>query len=186
MPADDILLDAEERMEKAVDSLGHSLRTVRTGRASPALLDHVRVDYYGSPTPLKQIASIGAPEPQLIVIRPFDPGSIKDIERAVHQSDIGITPQNDGKFIRLAIPPLSEERRKQLAGQVREMGEDTKVAIRNIRRDANKTADGEKKSGVLTEDDAFRTKDEIQKLTREYEGKIDGAIKTKSDEVLTF
>jgi len=186
MPADDILLDAEERMEKAVDSLGHSLRTVRTGRASPALLDHIRVDYYGSPTPLRQLANIGAPEPQLIVIRPFDPGCIKDIERAVQQSDIGITPQNDGKFIRLVIPPLSEERRKQLASQVREMGEETKVAIRNIRRDANKTADQEKRDGVLAEDEAFRTRDEIQSLTRDYEGKVDEVVKAKSDEVMTF
>jgi len=186
MPADDILLDAEERMEKAVDSLGHSLRTVRTGRASPALLDHIRVDYYGSPTPLRQLANIGAPEPQLIVILPFDPGCIKDIERAVQQSDIGITPQNDGKFIRLVIPPLSEERRKQLASQVREMGEETKVAIRNIRRDANKTADQEKRDGVLAEDEAFRTRDEIQSLTRDYEGKVDEVVKAKSDEVMTF
>ena len=186
MPADDILLEAEERMEKAAEALGHSLRTVRTGRATPALVDHIKVDYYGTPTPLRQIANIGAPEPQLIVIRPFDPTSLKAIEKAIQQSDLGINPQNDGKFIRLAIPPLSEERRKKLAHQVKEMGEEAKLAIRNIRRDANRTADEEKKDGAMAEDQMYHTKDEVQELTKQYEGKVDGLVKAKTEEVMTI
>jgi len=185
MPVDDILLDAEERMEKSVGVLGNSLRALRTGRASPALVEHIRVDYYGTPTPLRQIANIGTPEPQLIVIRPFDPGSLKAIEKAIQQSDIGINPQSDGKFIRLVIPPMSEERRRQLATQVKHMGEEAKVAIRNVRRDANKAIEQAQKDGLISEDEMYRAKEDVQELTKQYEGKVDELVKAKTEEVMT-
>ena len=186
MPADDICLEAMDRMEKSVEALEHKLRTVRTGRASAALVDGIRVDYYGSPTPLRQIANIATPEAQLIVIRPFDPSSAKAIEKAILASEIGITPQNDGKFIRLNVPPLSEERRKRLAAQVRDIGEEAKVAVRNIRRDANKEMDREEKEKTIGEDEAFRGKEEVQKATKDAETRIDGIVERKSEEILRF
>ena len=186
MPMDDILLDSEERMEKAIEVFEHSLRGIRSGRASRALVETVRVDYYGALTPLQQLANIGIPEPQLIVIRPFDPSSIGAIEKAILKSDIGITPSNDGKLVRLAVPPLSEERRKQLASQVRKMGEETKVSLRNIRRDGNKQADREQADSLLSEDDAHKTKDEIQDLIKQYEKKVDEHVAGKSDEIMTI
>lgn len=186
MPADDICLEAMDRMEKSVEALEHKLRTVRTGRASPALVEGVRVDYYGASTPLKQIANIATPEPQLIVIRPFDPTSAKAIEKAILASEIGITPQNDGKFIRLNVPPLSEERRKRLAAQVRDMGEEAKVAVRNIRRDANKDLDREENDKVVSEDEAYRGKDDVQKATKDAETRIDEIVEKKSQEILTL
>ena len=186
MPVEDICFDAMERMEKSVETLRHNLQTVRTGRASPALVENVKVDYYGAATPLKQIANIAAPEPELIMIRPYDPNAIKDIERAIQTSDVGITPQNDGKIIRLVVPALSEERRKQLASQVREMGEETKIAIRNIRRDANKELDREQKDKTISEDEAYSGKEEIQEATKDSESKIDNIVKDKSEEILSF
>ena len=138
MPADDILLEAEEKMEKAVEVFREDMKGVRAGRATPGLVENLRVEYYGTPTPLRQIANIAAPEPRLLVVKPFDPGSVKDIEKAFLQSDLGLNPNSDGKLIRLAIPPLSEEQRKKLAAHVRERAEAAKVAIRNIRREANK------------------------------------------------
>ena len=186
MPKDDILLDAEERMEKVAQILEANLRTIRSGRASRALVEHIRVEYYGAQTPLMQLANIGVPEPQLIVIRPFDPTALAGIEKAILKSDIGITPQNDGKMIRLGIPPLSEERRKQLAAQVKGMGEETKVALRNVRRDANKTADNEEEQSILTEDDAFKTKEEIQELLRQFEEKVDELVKGKTKDIMTI
>lgn len=186
MSAEEVYLEASEKMEKAVGALETQLRTVRTGRASPALVDHVRIEYYGTQTPLGQIANIATPDPQLIVIRPFDPTAAKSIEKAILQSDIGITPNSDGKLIRLAIPPLSEERRKQLSGQVRTMGEQTKVALRSIRREANRDVDKLKEDKSIPEDDAYKTKDEIQDLTKESEKKVDDLVKRKSEEIMKF
>ena len=150
MAMDDILLDAEEKMEHAVDYLHKELRGIRTGRASAGLVDHIKVDYFGSPTDLRQLATIATPDATLIVIKPFDPGSIKDIEKAIFASDLGITPSVDGKVIRLSVPPLSGERRTQIAAQIKKMAEQTRVAIRNARREANKEIDKEQKDSELT------------------------------------
>lgn len=184
MTSDEIQFDAEERMEKAVTVLKDGLRGLRTGRATPALVDSVRVEYYGSPTPLKQMANISAPEPSLIVIRPFDPTVLKDIEKAILASDLGLTPMNDGKMIRLAIPPLSGERRKQLVNRVKELAEEARVAIRNVRRDANKHADQSEKDKVLTEDERDQTKVQIQDLTKKYEGQVNDLAEKKSVEIM--
>ncbi len=186
MSVEGACLEASEKMEKAVGVLEHQFRTIRSGRASPALVDHVKVDYYGSPTPLGQIANIASPDPQLIVIRPFDPSALKDIEKALLKSDVGITPNNDGKLIRLAVPPLSEERRKQLAHQVRQMGEQTKVAVRNVRRDANREIDKLESDSALSEDDAYKAKDDIQELTKGSEQKVDDLVTKKSEEIMKF
>jgi len=184
MNRDEILFDAEERMEKAVTVLRDELRGLRTGRATPALVDSIRVEYYGSATPIKQMANIGAPEPALIMIRPFDPKTIKDIEKAILASELGLTPMSDGKMIRLAIPPLSGERRKQLVARVKELAEDARVAIRNVRRDANKQADQAEKEKELTEDDRDQTKEEIQELTKKLEGQVNDLAEKKSQEIL--
>ncbi len=184
MTIDEILFDAEERMEKAVQVLTDSLRGLRTGRATPALVDSVRVEYYGSPTPLKQMANISAPEPSLIVIRPFDPTVLKEIEKAILTSELGLTPMNDGKLIRLAIPPLSTERRKQLTSRVKDLAEEARVAIRNVRRDANKAADQSEKDKDLTEDECEKTKEDVQNLTKQYEGKVNGLAEKKSAEIM--
>jgi len=184
MPIDDILLDAEERMEKAVEVLQDSVRGIRTGTASAGLVESVRVDYYGSPTPLKQLAQIAIPDPQLIVIKPYDPGCLGDIDKAIQTSEIGINPQNDGKVIRLAVPSLSEERRQQLVGRVKTLAEEARVAIRNIRRDANRHLDREQKDSIITEDDCRRTKDDVQKLTAEYEGKVSDVLDKKTEDIM--
>jgi ribosome recycling factor len=181
---DDILLETEERMEKAVEHLSTEYRGIRSGRATPGLVENIRVDYYGSMQPLKATSSIAIPEPRLIVIKPFDPSSIKSIEKALQTSDLGIQPSNDGKLLRLEIPPLSEERRRQLAGLVKEKGEDARVAIRNIRRDGNRQADKAEKDKQLSEDEQRELKDEIQKLTKQYEEKVDDILKRKTDEIL--
>jgi ribosome recycling factor len=185
MPVDDILLDAEERMEKAVQVFSDSLRVIRTGTASAGLVENVRVDYYGSPTPLRQMAQIAIPDPTLIVIKPYDPSGLADIEKALQASDIGINPQNDGKVIRLSIPGLSEERRRQLVTQVKGMAEDARVAVRNIRRDANRHLDKEQKASDITEDDCRRGKDDVQELTDEYEKQIDDLLEKKSADIMT-
>lgn len=184
MPVDDVLLDAEERMEKALTHLVEEDPGVRTGRASSGLVEHLKVDYYGSPTPLNQLANIGTPEPQLIVIKPYDPGSLKEIEKAVLTSDLGITPQNDGKVIRLAVPSLSEERRKQLTHRAKELAEESKISIRNVRRDGNKVLDQEKKDGTIPEDEMYRGKDEVQELTDKYEKKVEEHLEKKSTEIM--
>ncbi len=183
MPVDDILLEAEEQMSNAVEFLKTELRGIRTGRASSALVEYIKVDYFGTPTELRQLAGISTPEANLIIIKPFDPSSIKEIERAIQASDLGITPNSDGRIIRLTIPPLSGERRKQLAHQVKQLGEHTKVVIRNARRDANKKIDTEKKEGSLPEDDAEKAKEDIQDLTKEYEKKTDEALQNKIKEI---
>jgi len=183
MAMDEILLDVEEKMEAAVNYLRHELRGIRTGRASVGLVDHIKVDYYGSPTDLRQMATISTPDASLILVKPFDPGSLKDIERAIQASDLGITPNSDGKVIRLAVPSLSTERRGQLAAQVKKMAEAARISIRNARRDGNKEVDRQQKEAELTEDDAHKGKDDIQKLTRDYEGKVDEILTAKTKEI---
>ena len=184
MDSEEILLDAEERMEKAVDVLKHALAGVRTGRANPGLVDSLRVEAYGSPTPMKQLASVGAPEPTQIVIRPYDPSVIKDIEKAILASDLGMTPQSDGRVVRINIPPLSTEVRKKLVTRIKDLSEEAKVSIRNIRRDANKSADQSQKDKELTEDDCSAVKDDVQELTKKYEGIVSDAAKNKETEVM--
>ncbi len=184
MDIDEILLDAEARMEQAVQVFRDNLRGIRTGTASAGLVETVRVDYYGSPTPLKQLAQIAIPDPTLIVIKPYDPASLGDIERAIQKSDIGIHPQNDGKVIRLAVPPLSEERRRQLADRVKEMAEEARIAIRNIRRDANRAIDREEKESNVSEDDCRRAKDTVQDLTDQYEEEVDEELTRKTADIM--
>jgi ribosome recycling factor len=184
MPADDILLDCEERMEKAVSNLKNQLVGIRTGRANPGLVDSLRVEVYGSPTPLKQIASVGAPEPTQIVIRPYDAGTIKDIEKAIISSGLGFNPQSDGRLIRINIPPLSGDVRKKMVARIKELTEDAKVSVRNIRRDANKAADQEEKDKILTEDDCKSVKNEVQELTKKYETAATDMAKAREAEVM--
>lgn len=184
MPADDILLDAEERMEKAVDVFRHALTGIRTGRANPGLVDSLRVEVYGSPTPIKALASVGAPEPNQIVVRPFDPGTLKDIEKALQAADLGFNPQSDGRVIRIVIPPLSTDVRKKMSARIKELAEEARVAIRNVRRDANKAADVEKDDGTLTEDDSDSVKEDVQELTKKFENKVGDLAKAKEAEVM--
>lgn len=184
MTSDEILLDAEERMEKAVNVFRDELQGIRTGQATPALVDSLRVEAYGSPVPLKQLAAISTPEPALIVIRPFDPSTLADIAKAIQSSDLGLAPNSDGRVIRLSIPPLSTERRRQLAGHVKELAEQARIAIRNIRRDANRHADAEEKAKTMSEDECSGTKDEIQSLTKQYEGQVNETAKTKEEEIM--
>ncbi|MBI1901226.1 MAG: ribosome recycling factor [Planctomycetia bacterium] len=184
MSADDILLDVEERMEKAIDVLKHALAGIRTGRANPGLVDSLRVEVYGSSTPIKQLASIGAPEPTQIVVRPYDPGTTKEIEKAILASGLGLTPMSDGKVIRLNIPPLSTEVRRKLVGRIKELSEEAKVAIRNVRRDGNKAAEQEEKDKTLSEDECERVQEEIQELTKQYETKAAEMAKAKEAEVM--
>jgi len=183
MAMDEILLETEMKMDSAVEYLREELRGVRTGRATPGLVDHLKVEYYGSPTDLRQLATISTPDATLIVIKPFDPGTLKDIEKAIFASDLGITPAVDGKIIRLAVPPLSGERRKQLASQIKKLAEQTRVVIRNARRDGNKDADGEQKAGDLTEDEAKKGKDDIQKLTDKHEKLVTEIVDAKTKEI---
>ena len=184
MTSDEILLDVEERMEKAVRKLKSDLAGIRTGRANPGLVDSLRVEVYGSPTPLKQIASVGAPEPNQIVIRPYDPNTIKEIEKAILASDLGFTPQNDGRVIRLNVPPLSTEVRRKMVARVRELAEEARIALRNIRRDGNKMADQAEEDKELSEDDCKRLKEQIQELTKEYENQVNEAAKLREKEVM--
>jgi ribosome recycling factor len=184
MPVDDVLMDLEIHYEKTLEHLQHELRGIRTGRATPALVEHLKVDYYGTPTDLKAIASISVPEATQLLIKPFSPGDIKSIEKAINDSKIGLTPHSDGKQIRLMLPPLSQERRLQLAGQCKQHAEHAKIAIRNARRDANKVVDSEQKGGVLTEDEAEGGKEKVNELTKTYEGKVDEMIEKKRNEIL--
>lgn len=184
MTGDDILLDAEDRMEKAITHLKSTLAGIRTGRANPGLVDSLRVEVYGSATPIKQLASIGAPEPTQIVIRPYDTGTIKEIEKAIIASGLGFNPQNDGRLIRINIPPLSAETRRKLVARVKELSEEAKVSIRNVRRDANKLADQSEKDKEMSEDERDRVKDQIQELTKNYENKVNDMAKTREAEVM--
>lgn len=185
MSAEEVELQCEEAMEKAADFLRHEVRGIRTGRASPGLVEHLKVavESYGSTMELRELASISVPEGNTVMIKPFDPGTLKDIERAIQKSEIGITPMNDGKVIRLPVPPLSGERRQQILGQIRKLGEAQKVAIRNARRDANKQVDAEQKSKTLSEDDAEKSKENIQELTKKYENKVDDIVSAKVKEI---
>lgn len=184
MTADEILLDAEERMEKAIGVFKDALSGIRTGRANPGLVDSLRIEVYGSPTPLKQIATVGAPEPNQIVIRPYDPNTLKDIEKGIQASDLGFNPQNDGRVIRLNIPPLSNEVRRKMVARIRELCEEAKVALRNIRRDGNKAADQAEKAKDLSEDVRDDVKDQIQELTKTYESNANDMAKHREKEVM--
>ena len=184
MTSEEILFDAEERMEKAVGVLRDELRGLRTGRATPALVDSLRVEYYGSPTPLKQLAQISTPDPQQIIIRPYDQGSLKDIEKAIRSSDLGMAPNNDGKIIRLTVPPMSGEQRQKMVARIKKSAEEAKVAIRNIRRDANKHFDQAEKAKEMTEDDRDKGKEEVQSLTKKFEDRVAEMSDKKAKEVM--
>jgi ribosome recycling factor len=184
MAADDILLDVEDRMDKAIRKLKADLAGIRTGRANPGLVDSLRVEVYGSPVPIKQIASVGAPEPNQIVIRPYDPGTLKDIEKAIQASDLGFTPQNDGRIIRLNVPPRSTEVRRKMVARVKELAEEAKVAVRNVRRDGNKAADQAEKDKDLSEDERDKAKEQIQELTKDYENQATELAKAREKEVM--
>lgn len=184
MSADEILFDVEERMEKAVEHLKSSLAGIRTGRANPGLVDSLRAEVYGSPTPIKQIASVGSPEPTQIVIRPYDAGTIKDIEKAIVGSDLGLNPQSDGRVIRINIPALSTEVRRKMVSRIKELAEEAKVSIRNIRRDGNKAADQEEKDKLVTEDQRDDIKDQIQEFTKKHEGQVVEMAKAREAEVM--
>ena len=184
MPVDDVLMDCEMSMEKAIEHLQHELRTIRTGRATPALVEHVQVMYYEQLTPLKSIAAISVPEATQLLIKPFSPGDLKAIEKAISDSKIGLTPHSDGKQLRLMLPPLSQERRLQLAGQCKGFAEHAKIGIRNARRDANKLIDTEQKGGLMTEDEAERGKEQVQELTKTYEARVDELVEKKKNDIM--
>jgi ribosome recycling factor len=184
MSVEDVLLDAEERMEKALGVLKNNLAGIRTGRATPGLLDSVKVTVYGSATPLKQLASVGAPEPQQLVIRPFDTSTIKDIEKAIVASELGLNPQNDGRIIRINIPALSTDVRKKLVARIKELAEETRVSIRNVRRDANKALETAEKEKLISEDDRDKAKEEVQELTKKYENSVGELAKSREADVM--
>ena len=178
--------ETRDRMDKSIKALKNELKRIRTGRASQALLDGIKVDYYGTMTPINQMASVSVPESRLITIQPWDISVIGNIEKAILKSDLGLTPSNDGKIIRITIPPLTEERRKELVKVVSKTAEDYKVAIRNIRRDSNEQLKEFKKSGDISEDEAFKAQEQVQKITDEYIKLIDDAYQEKEKEILEF
>ncbi|QRK08181.1 ribosome recycling factor [Archangium minus] len=180
----DVVTELKGRIDKTLDDLRKELTKVRTGRASPNLLDGIRVDYYGTPTPLSGVANITSPEPRLIVIKPWERTVLKDIEKAIREANLGINPMNDGEVIRLPFPPLTEERRKEIAKQVKTKGEDHKVAIRNIRRDANEAIKAQLKDKKITEDDSKRLTEKVQKETDDGVKKVDEIISKKEKEVM--
>jgi ribosome recycling factor len=181
-----IYTETKERMGKTIAALENELKRVRTGRASLSLLDGIRVNYYGTPTPLNQMASLSVPESRLIAIQPWDISAVKEIEKAIMKSDLGLTPSNDGKIVRISIPPLTEERRKELVKVVNKICEDYRVAVRNIRRDSNEYLKGMKKEGEISEDDAFKAQDQVQKITNDFIKKIDEKYQEKEKEILEF
>jgi ribosome recycling factor len=181
---EEFLTNATQRMDKSVDHARTEFTTVRTGRASAALLDRITVDYYGTPTPLKQLATINVPEPRMLTVQPFDPGSIKNIEKAIQESDLGLTPSNDGKLIRLPIPQLTEERRKELVKVVRHMAEEHRVAVREVRRDVLRHLQELARNGEVGDDDERRAEAEVQKLTDEHTKNIDELLKHKEAEIM--
>ena len=184
MAGDEILLDSEERMEKALEILKKNLSGIRTGRANPGLVDSLRVEVYGSPTPIKQIAAVGAPEPTQIVIRPYDAGTIKDIEKAIVSADLGFNPQSDGRVIRINIPALSTDVRKKMVSRIKELSEESKVSIRNIRRDGNKAAEQAEKDKEVSEDQRDDIKYQIQELTKKFEVQASEIAKAREAEVM--
>src|SRR3954470_19564428 len=184
MAIDDLIQDAQRRMDKAVEAAQTEFSTLRTGRAPPALLDRIQIDYYGQQTPLKQLATINAPEPRLVTVQPFDPSSLQAIERAIQESDLGRTPANDGRVTRLPIPQLTEERRKDLVKVVRHMAEEGRVAVRNVRRDVMHHLKELVDKGEAGKDDEHRAEERVQKLTDEHTQKIDELLKRKEAEIL--
>lgn len=178
--------DARERMGKSIDALKNEFKKIRTGRASLALFEDIRVNYYGTTTPLKQMASLSVPESRLVIIQPWDQTVIGEIEKEILKSELGLTPMNDGKVIRIAIPTLTEERRKELVKVVRKIDEEYKVSIRNIRRDANEFLKGLKKDGEISEDDFFKAQDQVQNITNEYIQLADQVCQEKETEILEF
>ena len=182
---DAILNDARERMGKAVEHLDNDLKGIRTGRAAPGLVDHIKVDYYGSMTPINQLAQVSVPDAKTIAVKPFDATQVSVIEKAIQASDLGITPVTDGKIIRLPIPMLTEDQRKKMVSHIKELGEAQRVAIRNVRRDSNKAAQQAKKDSLITEDDEKSLEKEIQDLTKQHESQIDELLKAKTTELTT-
>ena len=178
--------ETRESMQKSIDALENDLKKIRTGRASLSILDDIRVDYYGTLTPLNQMASLSTPEGRLITIQPWDVSVIKDVEKAILKSDLGLTPSNDGKVIRISIPPLTEERRKQLVKVIYKKSEEHKISVRNVRRDTNDLLKSLKKDGEISEDDAFKAQDQVQKITDEHIKLIDDVCKNKEKEILEF
>ena len=181
-----VIKEVEARMQGALDALGREFAGVRTGRASTGLLEGIRVDYYGTPTPVPQVASLSVPDPKTLLIQPWDASLLPAIEKAIMKSDLGLTPANDGKVIRLVMPPLNEERRKQLAKAVGKLAEDARVAIRNIRHDANKKLKTMEKEKKISEDDGHRGQDQTQKITDKFIQRVDELLKKKEQEILTF
>ncbi len=179
-----VVSDGRTKMQKAVEVLQDDLKAFRGGRATPALVEHIKVDYYGTPTPMKALATISTPESDMLLIKPFDPASVKDIEKAIKSSDLSIAPQVEGKFIRLNIPPLSEERRKHLVQQAKQAGEQTKISVRNVRRDANKTLEKQQKDSQITEDDLNSAKKQMDDITKEFSDKVDAMVTHKSNEIM--
>ena len=184
MNTEQILKDSEDRMEKALDVFRNDLKGLRTGRASPQMLDPLRVDYYGSPTPIKNIASVTCPDAASIVIKPYQANDLKEIEKAIRSSDLGLAPNNDGKIIRLTVPTMSGDQRKKIVQQIKKQAESAKVACRNIRRDSNKHFDDAEKGKTMTEDERDKGKAKVQDLLKTYEGKIDTLATSKEKEVL--
>ena len=180
----EILKNASEKMETAVQAFSRNLATVRAGRANPSLLDNVVVEYYGAPTPLNQLATVGAPEARLLVVTPFDKSAIQDIEKAIQKADLGLTPANDGNVIRINIPPLTEERRRDLTKIVGKFAEESRVQVRNIRREANDQLKKLEKDGTITEDELRANQDEVQKITDDFIRKIDELAKNKEEEIM--
>ena len=183
---DDIYQETKESMGKTVEALKRELQRIRTGRASLSVLDGIKVDYYGTPTPLNQMATLAVPESRQITVQPWDASVIKDIEKAILKSDLGLTPSNDGKILRISIPPLTEERRKELVKVIHKICEDHKVTVRNIRRDSNELLKSLKKDGDISEDEAFRSQDQVQKITDEHIKRIDECYSEKEKEILEF
>ncbi|MEK6767001.1 MAG: ribosome recycling factor [Planctomycetota bacterium] len=184
MTSTEIQTETKKKMEKTLEILKEEFKSIRSGRATPGLVENIKVNCYGSLMPIKQLANIAAPESQLIVISPYDPSTLKDIEKAIQQSELELTTNSDGKVIRIPIPPLSGDRREKIVAQIREMTEETKISIRNIRREANKHIDKEEKDSILTEDEAKKVKDQIQKFTHETEAKLNELLSQKSEELL--
>lgn len=184
MDVDAILLETEERMEKAVSALDRDFAKLRTGRASTALVDGIKADYYGTPTPISQMASVAVPDSRTLTIQPWDKGGMAAVEKAILKSDLGLTPVNDGKIIRIAIPPLTGERRKELVKVAKKYAEEAKVAVRNVRRDANDSLKKSEKDKEITEDGLKRATEEVQKLTDKYVGEIDNRFAAKEKEIM--
>lgn len=182
----EVLKNTEEKMQKSVDRLNHDFAAIRAGRANPAVLDKVTVDYYGVPTPIQQMAAISVAEARILVIQPWDMSTLKPIEKAIMASDIGITPTNDGKVIRLAFPQLTEDRRKELCKDIKKMGEEAKVAVRNVRRDNMDKLKAMKKANELTEDEVKEGEDKIQKLTDKYCDNVDKCVASKEKEIMSI